>query len=188
MIALGARKCKYRGFERLIQKICCIFAQLMDRVGSSELMKHYGGRLRLRVMGISMSEDRLLLIKHKGFGAEGYLWAPPGGGVEFGESITDALKREFLEETGLEVEVEQFLFVNEYIALPLHAVELFFSVKRIGGELKLGSEERNSGQRVIEELRYFTIKALRLLPSSHLHVTFHNLSSFSSLFKKRSCA
>lgn len=32
-------------------------------------------------------------------------WRPLGGGVEFGERVEDALKREFIEETGLDIEI-----------------------------------------------------------------------------------
>ena len=159
----------------------------MSVAPTSELMKHYGGRIRLRVMGIYLNNDKLLLIKHKGFGTEGYLWAPPGGGVEFGEPIKQALTREFFEETRLHIEVQRFLLLNEYIEDPLHAVELFFSVKKKSGSLRLGSEYKHSGARILEEARYFTIEELQSLPREGLHAKLHDLKNFYSLFTDRSC-
>lgn len=38
----------------------------------------------------------------------------PGGGLEFGEGTRDCLKREFLEETGLEVEVMEHLYTTDF--------------------------------------------------------------------------
>ena len=38
----------------------------------------------------------------------------PGGGIEFGEGIEDALKREFQEEVNAEVISSTFLYVNEF--------------------------------------------------------------------------
>ncbi len=38
----------------------------------------------------------------------------PGGGLEFGEGLTDGLKREFLEELSLEIEVGELFFVNDF--------------------------------------------------------------------------
>lgn len=46
------------------------------------------------------SEDRVLLVRFEF--ADGPLWATPGGGIESGESVQDGLRRELLEEVGLE--------------------------------------------------------------------------------------
>ena len=97
-----------------------------------EIAQIYGNRVRLRVCGLCWQGDSLLLIMHK-MGSNDF-WAPPGGGVEYGEPIEDALKREFLEETGLTVAIEKFHFGCEFIKAPLHAVELFFQVKKVAGE------------------------------------------------------
>ena len=99
-----------------------------------EIAEIYGNRVRIRVCGLCWQEGSLLLIKHK-MGPEGF-WAPPGGGLEYGESLEDTLRREFLEETGLDVVSEKFLFGCEFIKPPLHAVELFFNVRIVGGKLK----------------------------------------------------
>ena len=38
----------------------------------------------------------------------------PGGGLEFGEGIADALKREFLEELNLEIDIIQHLYTTDF--------------------------------------------------------------------------
>ncbi|MDQ4139277.1 MAG: NUDIX domain-containing protein, partial [Bacteroidota bacterium] len=83
---------------------------------------HYSGKLRVRVCGICFHLNKILLIRHKPFAhnTEG-LWSPPGGGLQYGESMKEALIREFKEETGLGIEVNEFLFIHEFISLPLHA-------------------------------------------------------------------
>ncbi len=43
------------------------------------------------------------------------LWEFPGGAVEFGERLTDALKREMREEYGIEVEIGELLDVADHI-------------------------------------------------------------------------
>jgi hypothetical protein len=43
-----------------------------------------------------------------------------------------------MEETGLEVRTARWMFATEFIQSPLHAVELFFAVDRIGGTLRTG--------------------------------------------------
>jgi 8-oxo-dGTP diphosphatase len=45
------------------------------------------------------------------------LWEFPGGSVEFGETLTDALKREMLEEYGIQIEVGELLDVVDHILI-----------------------------------------------------------------------
>jgi len=65
--------------------------------------------LRAAVYGIIVHDGRALLIRsHHG---DGYYL--PGGGIEIGERIEDALRREVREETGIEVEVGNFAHFHE---------------------------------------------------------------------------
>ncbi len=101
----------------------------------------YGGKLRVRVCGLLKRADGAVLCAlHRGVGPTGRLWVPPGGGVEFGETLAQTLVREFVEETGLEVEVGDLVSVHEFVQPPLHAIEVFYEVRAIGGTLALGTD------------------------------------------------
>jgi 8-oxo-dGTP diphosphatase len=63
-----------------------------------------GAEPRIRVSAILRWEDRILLCRHEKPG-RGEYWLLPGGGVNSGESLTDALHRELREECGLDDEV-----------------------------------------------------------------------------------
>jgi len=84
----------------------------------------------IRVAGFLQHEGRLLLVK-QGRGEERY-WLLPGGGVRFGETLSDALRREIAEELGLRVAVGRLLAIVESISpepsYPKHVVHLVFEV------------------------------------------------------------
>lgn len=146
----------------------------------------YGGKTRIRVCGICIENDSLLMIRHEGVGEQNILWIPPGGGMEFGEDAHQALKREFLEETGLNIEVNELLFVNEYIDDNLHAVELFFSVAILSGYLQKGSDpEMDSASQIIKEVRFVSFEEMRLMNRKILHNSLRDISDKDSLLNMR---
>lgn len=157
----------------------------MESMTSNTIIKHFGDKLRVRVMGILVQDEKLLLIKHSGLGAAGYLWSPPGGGMEYGFSAGENLKREFLEETGLQVEVKEFLFICELLKPPFHAIELFYSVTAVGGVLMQGKDpEMSDEDQIIKEVRYMTLEEIIKLPQQTLHKSFHAIKSFDEILER----
>ncbi|GAB4244706.1 MAG: hypothetical protein Tsb0034_23000 [Ekhidna sp.] len=130
-------------------------------------------KVRVRACGLLIEKGKVLLLKHDTIGPEGYLWSPPGGGVAFGEQAVDALKKEFLEETNLKVEVGRYLFANEFIDHRHHAIELFFEVRRVSGNLKLGIDpELSTEKQILTDARFFSFDKLKTLPKNALHNIF----------------
>jgi 8-oxo-dGTP diphosphatase len=70
-------------------------------------------QIRMRVSVVVVHEGKILLIKEETDGVCAY--SLPGGGVEFLESIPEATKREVWEETGVLVEYERLLWLDERI-------------------------------------------------------------------------
>lgn len=140
-----------------------------------EIHKVFGNKLRLRISGICIEDDSILLIKHVSLGEKGILWAPPGGGLHFEESIEETLKREFEEETGLQIDIGRPLLINEYFEHPLHAVELFFEVTRKGGFLRLGVDpELTQENQIIQELRFVPFSEIATADPAVFHSLFKN--------------
>jgi 8-oxo-dGTP diphosphatase len=63
-----------------------------------------GAEPRIRVSALLRWQDRILLCRHEKVGRGDY-WLLPGGGVNSGESLVDALHRELSEEVGIEDEI-----------------------------------------------------------------------------------
>jgi len=143
------------------------------------VQEFYGNRLRLRVCGLCTNQDQLLLVNHQ-LSRAGNLWIPPGGGLEFGESVTDGLRREFIEETGLHVEVEEFLFTSEFLQPPLHAIELFFRVKVVGGTLKTGRDPELK-ESIIREVKFVSWQELATWNPASRHGIFQKINEPSQI-------
>ncbi len=117
-------------------------------------------RAGLTVDGIVVDRGRILLIRRKNapFQDEHAL---PGGFVEYGESVEDAVVREVEEETGLKTEIDFLVGVySEPGRDPRgHVVSVVFSLHTVGGELKSGSDAH--------DVHYFELSAIPSLAFDH---------------------
>jgi ADP-ribose pyrophosphatase YjhB (NUDIX family) len=97
------------------------------------------------VAAVVTESDRVLLVRHEKEGTS--YWLLPGGGVEFGETLEQALEREVREETGLSVRVGNLLLVNDTIPSDRHRhiLHLTFCAEVLGGTLVTHTDERLRG-------------------------------------------
>lgn len=93
------------------------------------------------VYGICIEGDKLLVINKNG-GPYINRYDLPGGSLEQGESLAVAMKREFLEETGVEIEILKnigvidFQFPSNWREFTdVHHIAAYYLVRKIGGEL-----------------------------------------------------
>jgi ADP-ribose pyrophosphatase YjhB (NUDIX family) len=70
----------------------------------------------VRVYGILINEENELLVSDEYIRGE-YYTKFPGGGLEFGEGTRDCLKREFMEEMNLNVEVGEHIYTTDFFQL-----------------------------------------------------------------------
>ena len=126
------------------------------------------------------------MVQHANILDKYYLWSPPGGGLAYGEKVKDCLVREFREETGLEIKTGRFLFLQEFLQEPLHALELFFEVEVIGGTLKTGSDpELAPDKQIIQTVAFKTLSELQKDTTSQLHNIFKNLIDLDDIYMPR---
>ena len=118
---------------------------------------------------VTDSQGRILLHKR----SDNYLWSTPGGAMEIGESVEQAIIREVKEETGFDVEVIKCIGIysdpNHVIAFSDGEVRQQFSIcfecRIVGGQLAVSSES--------VQVRFFTLdelKELDLHPAQRIRI------------------
>lgn len=118
---------------------------------------------------VTDSEGRILLHKR----SDNFLWSTPGGAVEIGESVEQAIIREVKEETGFDVEVIKCIGIysdpHHVIAFSDGEIRQQFSIcfecRIVGGQLAVSSES--------VQVRFFTedeLKELDLHPAQRLRI------------------
>jgi 8-oxo-dGTP diphosphatase len=70
-------------------------------------------RFNIRVYGICINEQHEILLSDESYKGHSFTKFP-GGGLEWGEGTRDCLKREFLEEFQLEIEVGELFYLTDF--------------------------------------------------------------------------
>ena len=95
------------------------------------------GGHQVRVTGVLVEENRILIVRQEVNPTRG--WSLPGGRLEPGETLDEAMVREMKEETGLDVSVGRLLYIAEKPEDGL--LHVTFELGREGGELQLPTNE-----------------------------------------------
>lgn len=115
------------------------------------------------VAALILDKGRLLLVKRKNEPSQG-LWSAPGGVVELGERMEDAVKREAKEETGMRIEIERMLTVLDHILkdknrrVRFHYTIIYYVAHPVGGMLKASTDA--------EDVKWIPLDETMNLPAS----------------------
>ncbi|KAA0779481.1 MULTISPECIES: NUDIX hydrolase [Bacillus cereus group] len=122
--------------------------------------------MQVRVTGILIEDEQVLLVKQK---VANRNWSLPGGRVENGETLEEAMIREMREETGLEVKIKKLLYVCDKPDASPSLLHITFLLERIEGEITLPSNEFDHNP--IQDVQMVPIKDLSQYGFSETFIT-----------------
>jgi len=107
---------------------------------------HYFAPQVAAVAIVTRAADEKFLLVQRGENPGKGLWGLPGGFVEMGETVSDALTREILEETGYEIEIGELVGVWSFFndARKIAGVALIYETRVARGELRIASDSMNA--------------------------------------------
>lgn len=83
-------------------------------------MRYRKKAVRTAVVAVVRNEDDAILLTKRAIPPYMGKWVMPGGKIDMGEPITAALKREVMEEVGLDVHVEGLIDIYEIVPSDEH--------------------------------------------------------------------
>ena len=119
--------------------------------------REYPQRSIVTAVGCVFRGDRMLLIKRGQEPSKGQ-WSVPGGAIELGEKIYDAVRREVREECGIEIEVVRVVNVADSIVpdeaglVRFHYVPVYVLARYVSGEAQADTDALDVLWVVREEL------------------------------------
>ncbi len=109
--------------------------------------------ISLAVDGVVIKDGKLVLIRRKNWPFKG-CYALPGGFVEYGEKVEEAVKREVKEETGLDAGIKKLLGVySDPCRDPRgHMISVVYLMEAEEGELDAGDDASSAHLFSLENL------------------------------------
>lgn len=131
------------------------------------MSREYPEHPLLGVGGVVIHEGRVLLVRRASEPLKGE-WSIPGGLVELGEKLADAVQREVLEETGLAVTAGEVLEVIDSIwrdtegRCQYHYVLVDYRCRVTSGELQAASDVSDARWIASDEVENFGLRPVTI--------------------------
>ncbi|MDX2776324.1 NUDIX domain-containing protein [Streptomyces caniscabiei] len=122
---------------------------------------------RITVRGIIIKNGHILAqeLTPGSDGLKRDYWCTPGGGLEPNESLIDGLRREMIEETGVDPVIGKLLFVQQYEDDEKEFIEFFFHITNADAYETIDLAATSHGLEEIENVEFIDPATHNLLPA-----------------------
>lgn len=135
--------------------------------------------MHVTVRAICIKNGKLFCVKNTAYrtGKPNEFWCTPGGGVDEGEDLVTALKREIKEELGIEAKVGKLLYIQEYFDKRLQKIylEFFYHVTNTGDFTNIDLSKTSHGEEEIAEFGFIEASKEFILPKFLTTESFKDL-------------
>lgn len=123
-------------------------------------MKNDQSKINLGIRVILIKKDKILVVKQKKPNGR-FIHILPGGGIEKGENIFTAAKREIEEETNLTIEPLKLLYVKEIFDPYRRSFEFYVLAKIKAGKATLGYDpEKDADNQSLSKVYFISLDRL----------------------------
>jgi 8-oxo-dGTP diphosphatase len=116
---------------------------------------------RKRAQAIIFSAGKILMVRHNDLFIGKQYWCLPGGGIEAGETPEQAVIRELMEETGLQISLIRKIAEESFPEVSQgYAATITFLAKVVEGKLRLGYDPEQADWKIkfLQEVKWLPLE------------------------------
>ena len=129
-------------------------------------------RRRINVRGVIYKNGKIFAQKLKNKDGENNFWSTPGGGLDDGEDLLSGLRREMMEETGIEPQIGRLLFIQQFNDGEKERLEFFFHIENTDDYAKIDIKNTSHGLIEVSQYGFVDPKVEILLPNDLRDIDF----------------
>jgi 8-oxo-dGTP pyrophosphatase MutT (NUDIX family) len=120
----------------------------------------------INVRGIIYKDGKLFAqqLTPDHLGNERDFWCTPGGGLDDNEPLVEGLKREMIEETGVEPVIGKLLFIQQFTDGSRENLEFFFHIENVNDYENIDISKTSHGELEIKQVGFIDPSTNDLLP------------------------
>lgn len=141
---------------------------------------------RVAVRAIIVRDGKLLCVRLNNYAGKTIAditdyWCTPGGGVNPGEALLPALKREIIEELGPEPQIGNLLFIQQFVHKDTEQLEFFFHVLNADDYVDVDVSKASHGAIEIAKVDFIDPKSgENVKPTFLTQVSLENLETLAT--------